>query len=448
MIHKFQSFIEQYNLCQKGQRVLLAVSGGVDSMVMVDLFNNAGFSFAIAHCNFGLRQDESEQDEDFVKKIATNYNADLFIERLHPDQYATEHGISIQMAARELRYDWLATTRKKNGFSSIATAHHKDDSIETTLMNLVKGSGIRGLHGILPKQNYVIRPLLFAYRKDIESYAVTNNIQYREDTTNTSLKYERNYLRHQVIPALETINPSFRQTMATNIGHFQDAEMIYENGLHAYKKKLIQEKEGLFYIPIKKIDQYHASATILYELLTPYGFDANQVEQIQQVLNQQPGKQFLSQQYRLIKDRTFLIISPKGEKQKGPFAIPFQKKQLTLENEQLHFQVAPTDKIKVKGDPQIAFIDYDQLSFPLMLRRWQEGDYFYPLIDESKGDKAKKKKLKRFFTDQKLPIPEKENLWLLVSGERIVWVVGHRLDNRFKVTPNTKTIYKVRCKKK
>ncbi len=448
MTPEFQSFVKQHDLCQKGQPVLLAVSGGVDSMVMIDLFHKAGFSFAIAHCNFGLRNEESEQDEAFANKIAKCYKAEIYIGHLNPAQYASEYGISIQMAARELRYNWLETIRSKNGFSSIATAHHKDDSIETLLLNLIKGTGIRGLHGILPKQNCIIRPLLFAFRKDIEHYAISNNIQYREDTTNRSLKYERNYLRHQVIPALETLNPSLKQTMASNIKHFKDAEILYEQGLAYYKKKLMQKREDSTYIPIKKIDQYPAIGTILFELLAPYGFDANQIKQIQQVLHEQPGKQFFSDKYRLIKDRTFLVISPKGEKESGPFAIPLNKKQLTLKNEEFHFQKGSSNKIKIKSDPRIAFIDFDQLSFPLILRRWQEGDYFYPFVNESKGNKPKKKKLKRFFTDQKLSIHEKENVWLLTSGKRIVWVVGYRLDNRFKVTSNTKSIYKVKWKEK
>ncbi|PSR01867.1 MAG: tRNA lysidine(34) synthetase TilS [Bacteroidetes bacterium SW_11_45_7] len=380
--------------------------------------------------------------------MAKSYNADIYIGHINPAQYASEYGISIQMAARELRYNWLETVRNKNGFSSIATAHHKDDSIETILINLTKGTGIRGLHGILPKQNRIIRPLLFAFRQDIEYYAILNHIQYREDTTNRSLKYERNYLRHQVIPALETLNPSFQQTMAANIKHFQDAEILYEQGLSYYRKKLMEKKGDLIYIPIKKIDQYPAIGTILFELLAPYGFFANQIEQIQQVLHEQAGKQFFSEKYRLIKDRTFLVISPKGEKEAGPFAIPLNRKQLTLTNEQFHFQKGPSHKIKIKSDPGIGFIDFDQLSFPLILRRWQEGDYFYPLVNESKGDKPKKKKLKRFFTDQKLSIPEKENVWLLTSGKQIVWVVGYRLDNRFKVTSHTKTIYKVKWKEK
>lgn len=444
MLEQFQTYVRGHNLCQKGQCVLLAVSGGMDSIVMTDLFYRANYAFVIAHFNFCLRGREADEDEQFVRQIAEQYGVPCHVKRKNPAQNAKEHGISIQMAARELRYAWLEETRKHAGCSAIATAHHKDDSIETMLMNLVKGTGIRGMHGILPKIGHVIRPLLFGFRSDIETYVRDHQLPYREDSTNQSIAYERNYIRHQALPVLETLNPSLRQTLSDTTERFYNAEMIYEQGVRYYRKKLLVNADGIIYIPIRKLQQLNALETILYELLKDFGFQGEHVIQIAHSLNEQPGKQFFSPDYRLIKDRKFLILTPKTEEEKGPFFIPESKKKLTIGQGQLKFQQADAGLISIKKDPAIAFLDYDQLSFPLTLRRWKSGDYLYPLVDEKKGQKAKKKKLKRFLTDEKLSLLQKEKIWVLTSGERIVWIIGHRIDNRFKVTDRTNTILKVK----
>ncbi|HXH19454.1 MAG TPA: tRNA lysidine(34) synthetase TilS [Chitinophagales bacterium] len=416
---------------QKGASVLLAVSGGVDSVVLCRLFSLAGFRSGIAHCNFRLRGKDSDADQQFVSDLAAKSKAPFFTAAFDTADYAAEKGISAEMAARELRYRWLEETRKAHGFHKIATAHHRDDSIETVLLNLIKGTGISGLHGILPARGKIIRPLLAFGKEEILAFAEKEKLAYRQDYTNFESFYQRNFIRNEIIPKLKELNPHFMETFAGNIEKFRDAEAIFKRGLELLKKKMLERRGDEFYIPLKKLLLLEGNKTVLYELLKGFGFGEKQVVQIYAGLNEAAGKQYFSEKFRVIKDRNFLIVASKEEEQAGWVTIENIKKVIKVKDGLLKFHLMPGAKFNTGSGSDIAYFDYSRLQFPLTLRRWKAGDYFYPLGMD------KKKKLSDFFTDIKLPVLEKERAWVLLSGEKIAWVVGYRIDERFKVTEKT-----------
>lgn len=434
MIEQFKSYISTQKLFQKKDKIILTVSGGVDSVVMSDLFYHSGFNFAIAHCNFQLRDDESNADEFFVKKLSEKYKVPFFINRFNTNEYANVKKISIQMAARELRYNWFEKLLKEHNYNYIATAHHQNDQIETFFINLLRGTGIAGLHGILPKQGNIIRPLLFATRDLIELYANENNIIFREDSSNSSLKYQRNYIRHNILPHFKTISPDFEKVMFENIDKIYQAEQVMNQYIEIKKNELIQtDKNGIF-ININKLKELSPIKIFLYHILNQFGFNNETIDNIIPIMDTTSGKQFFSSTHRLIKDREQLIITKNSiipneideiliyedtNSIKTPVCIDFR---ITKENEIL----------KINTDRKWAYLDFDKLKFPLVLRKWRKGDYFIPF-----GMKGKKK-ISDFFVDQKLSLVEKEQTWLLCSGENIVWVVGYRIDDRYKLTNNSR----------
>ncbi len=432
-ITRFLNFILQNNLLQKREPVLLAVSGGVDSVVLCKLFSLASFPFGIAHCNFKLRGNDSDADKKFVEALAASLQAPFFSIEFDTTQYASEKGVSIEMAARELRYAWLEQTRKENNYHKNATAHHRDDSIETVLLNLVKGTGISGLHGILPLRDKIIRPMLVFGKEDIIAFATAEKLTFRQDHTNLESVYQRNFLRNEIIPKLKQLNPSFSETFASNIEKFKDAEALYKKGLSLAKKKLIEQRGEDQYISIKKLLLQHASKTILFELLRDFGFGEKQTEQIYEGLRDDASKQYLSEKHRVIQHRDFLIIANIAEEQSQVLLVENINKPFKLPDRVLNFHLMAGAIVKEHAGNDIACLDFDKLQFPLLLRHWKQGDYFYP-----QGMDGKKKKLSDFFTDNKLSVLEKERAWVFESAEKIAWIAGYRIDERFKVTPQTK----------
>ena len=423
--------------------MLLAISGGIDSVVLCDLVHRAGFEFGVAHCNFQLRGQDANDDEAFASQLAQKYGALYVSTRFDTEKYATNNKQSVQVAARNLRYEWFEKIRKLYGFTFIATAHHQNDVLETMVYNLTKGTGIAGLHGILPKNGHIIRPLLFTSRSKIEKYAQKRQLNYREDSSNSLTKYARNKIRHLVVPSLKEINPNIEDTFANNAKRFREIEIIYRQGIAAYRQQLFENTKHETLISIKKLQKIEALPTVLYELLKPYHYVATQVEQIIAALDAESGKVFFSESHQIIKDRQFLILSEKTTKDSSFSLIDNDLHILEKKHEMFHFKKENrTEDFIYNTDKHIAQIDFDKLEFPLILRSWQNGDYFYPL-----GMNNKKKKLKRFFADQKLSLNDKERVLILTDNKkRIIWIVNHRIDERFKVTEKTNLIYHIETK--
>ncbi len=438
MIDRFKNFIQQQHLFAAEDTILLAVSGGVDSMVMVDLFHQAGYPFAIAHCNFSLRDAESDEDELSVRTIAKEkYGAECFCKRFDTKSYAKQQKLSIQEAARALRYEWFELLRSQHPFTAIATAHHKDDQIETFFINLLRGTGISGLTGIPQQQNHIIRPLLFASRSEIEAFANENKIAFRNDSSNADNKYLRNKIRHQLLPLLEELNPHFTATLQQTIGNLHHTERIYREFL-ALQNPLVESHDGVVKISISELKKLQPCAHYLYEYIARFGFNAAQCQDICTVMESNSGKEFFSATNRLLIDRQCLFIEPLAASPTlQHYSIEEHEKSIMLP---LNLQLShhkKTEKTLLKLDKDCGSFDRDKLIFPLSLRRWKQGDYFYPL-----GMKSRKK-LSDFFIDTKIPRTEKSKIWLLCSDDKIVWVVGHRIDERFKVDEGTRRIYKV-----
>lgn len=433
----FQIFIDSNKLCNNTDRILLGISGGIDSICMFHLFRQLEFPIGIAHCNFQLRGDESEQDEIFVSNLANEYDIPFFATRFETKEIAENEGISIQMAARDLRYDWFEEIRNKYDYNYIAIAHNKDDVIETFLINLTRGSGIKGFTGIKSKSGKIIRPLLFASRNVIVEYLNKNNFEYREDSSNNTIKYSRNLIRHEIIPLFEKINPNFRETIIENISRLKDTETIYIDNIQKTRESIVREENQKILLNLEKLKQLHPLSNFLYEILKPFGFSGSQVTDIIESLDGISGKQFLSSTYRLIKDRTDLIIEEISSINEKYYYIDIDTERLESPVK-LYFSKFELNKdFEIIKDSQIGLFDLDKIEFPIVLRKWKKGDYFMPL-----GMKNLKK-VSDFFIDSKLSLSDKENAWILESENKIIWILGYRIDERFKVTDITKNILKV-----
>jgi len=437
MIKEFQEYISSNKLCENQDRILLGVSGGADSVCMFHLFREAGIPFGVAHCNFQLRAEESEEDEKFVQNLANTYDIPFFNVKFNTQEVADEQGISIQMAARDLRYDWFEEIRQKYDYNYIAIAHNSDDVIETFLVNLSRGTGIRGLSGIKNKTNNIIRPILFASRKDITEFLNQNEYSFREDSSNQSTKYSRNLIRHEVIPLFEQINPRFRETIIENIQKLKDIEKIYTDKITQLKDEFLVEENETIRINIEELKELNPISTYAYELLNPFGFSFSQIQDIIESLDGISGKQFYSLTHRLIKDRSYLIINEKSKITANTYYLEANNDSIEKPLN-LNFSIVDnSEEYIIETSSKIGQFDFDRLEFPLVLRKWEKGDYFMPLGMDNL------KKLSDFFIDEKLSITEKENTWIIESNGKIVWLVGHRPDNRFKINPNTKKIFKI-----
>ncbi len=444
MLQAFKAYIRSTKLFQHNDRILLAVSGGVDSVAMVQLFRDAGFHFGIAHFNFKLRGDDSEGDETFVKSLAGLSGVPFYVKHFDAKQYATEKKISIQMAARDLRYAWFDELLSDNGYAYVSTAHHLDDQAETFFINILRGAGISGMHGILPKQGKIIRPLMFTTRERIMEYTLKHGLAWRDDRSNKSRKYLRNKLRHDVLSELNKISSKFSYKLNESICHLRDVETIYNSHLAGVTADLVQNTPEGILISIDWVYEYEPHETYLFELLKPYGFPFPVVKEIVRSLDTFSGKIFYSPTHRLLRDRENFIIQPLSEldTETPEESTLFIEKGVRHIEEPVCLRADETDQIKdlPMGKPSVACLDLEKLVFPLQLRKWKKGDWFMPL-----GLKGKKK-LSDFFVDQKISLADKEKVWLLVSGDDIVWVIGKRIDNRYRITPKTKTAFVISCK--
>ena len=446
MLQAFKTFISKEKLFLQGEKILLAVSGGMDSVAMTELFFRAKFIFGIAHCNFQLRGEESEKDEAFVLQLARKYKVPYFNKRFLTKELTESKSISVQMAARELRYGWFSELLRKEGFMFIATAHHLDDQIETFFINMLRSTGIAGFHGILPKQGNIIRPMLFACRGEIESFIKYNDLQYRDDRSNQEIKYLRNKIRHELIPVLAEINPGFRNILTENIFRIREAEKIFRNSVDQARNGIVRTENERVFISIREMKKLTPCTTYLFEFLSPFSFNYSVVNDIVKALDEDPGKQFYSPSHRVIKDRDDLIITPVDSERTGSIK---KSEFLILENNlrlrtplKLTFKKILKDlDFQIDTSPLVANLDLNKISFPLTLRKWRRGDSFYPY------GRSHKKKLSDFFTDHKFSIDIKENTWLLCSEGKILWIVGHRIDNRFRITPRTKQVLQIRLLK-
>ncbi|WP_295124050.1 tRNA lysidine(34) synthetase TilS [uncultured Chitinophaga sp.] len=434
MQEAFRDYIRQQNIFNPGQKILLAVSGGRDSVVMAHLFKREKISFEIAHCNFGLRGEESKRDERFVAELAQKLNVPFHVTNFDTNAYAEEFRQSIQVAARSLRYEWLEKIRAERDLDYIATAHHMQDNVETVLMNLSKGTGIAGLHGILPKSGRIIRPLLFATREEIDLYEKEKEIAFVEDSSNITEKYTRNYFRHQVLPKLQEAYPEAIRNIGGSIERLREVEILYREAVETHRKKLLEKRGEEHFIPILKLQKSVPLSTITYELLKPFGCNTAQAQQVVDMLDSSPGKYLSTQTHRIYRDRKWLIITPQQTDIATHFVIEEEQEHVLLPNGQINITYKDATGDKPPQAATIGCLDIKHLKFPLLVRKWKKGDYFYPL------GMQKKKKLSRFFIDQKLSIPQKENTWVIESDKKIVWVVGMRIDDRFKLSPQTKSI--------
>ena len=414
-------------------KLLLAISGGIDSVVLAHTCHKLGLHFALAHCNFNLRGEESDADEDFVLQLADNLGLEVFVESFDTEAYAKEKKRSIQMAARELRYNWFEELADQLHFDYILTAHHADDNLETFLINFTRGTGLEGLTGIPPINGKFVRPLLPFSRADVEAYAQENKVKWRDDSSNVSVKYLRNKLRHEVIPILKEINPSLLQSFESTLSNLKDVADIVEDKMSdLIKEGVIKLTDFGCRLDIKKIKKHRNVKAYLYRFLNDYGF--KEWNDVVSLLDAQSGKQVFSSDWRLIKHRDYLLLSELNTKEDEDIIIFKEDKQIETGIGTLVFE--KTNQLN-ETHSNVIFVDENHLRFPLILRKWQEGDMFYPLGMHGK------KKLSKYFKDEKLSMLDKENSWLLCSGNEIVWVIGRRADNRFKVTESTKNILKI-----
>jgi tRNA(Ile)-lysidine synthase len=439
MQEKLQTVLTENQWQRK--KIVVAVSGGLDSMVLAALLKDAAVEIIIAHCNFGLRGAESEGDEKFVREYAAQWDVACFVKQFDTPAILENQGGNLQETARDLRYSWFEQLRREHGFDLIATAHHKQDSVETMLINFFKGTGIAGMHGILPQQGKIIRPLLSFTKEELKQFATAQNMPWREDSSNAKDQYTRNAIRNQLFPAIEQIFPQALEQLSGNTVRFAEAEELYLQSIERYRKKLIEKRGKDWYIPILKLKHVTPLNTILWELIKPFGFNAAQLGDIVHLLQAETGRYIAAPAFRIIRNRNFLIITTAQQEESTHILIQNNDVEahtpgFSLAIKQTAFEASDMDSI-IHFPKEKICVDADALKFPLVLRPWKTGDYFYPL-----GMNGKKKKVSRFLIEQKLPLHEKEKVWVLESNQRIVWVAGMRPDERFKVMPHTvKCVY-------
>jgi len=436
MLQRFRQFISEHQLLSDSSYVLAAVSGGKDSVTMCELFHLAGINFGIAHCNFQLRGKDSDQDEAFVKKLATHYKVPFFSRQFATESFAKDNRISIQMAARELRYTWFKDLAAEHGFDSIATAHHMNDVLETILLNLTRGTGYAGLQGIKPRNGALIRPLLFCPREEIDRFVLEHNLQWREDSSNASTKYHRNLIRHKVIPVLKEINPNLEQTAYESTEKIRAVAHLFQSKISDIKSRAFTYKGSTILIRLSVVLAEPEPAIVLSELLADFGFTYRDAVNI--LSAKASGSLFYSKSHVLNVDRENLFLNPRNEQDtEEVFQIHEDIKNFTFRNFSFSLNKISTEELEVHSDRFTAYLDWSALQFPLEVRRWQSGDRFMPL-----GMKNFKK-VSDFLIDRKTPLLFKNNTLVLTSGEKIVWIVGMRIDERFKIRPDSKAALKI-----
>jgi tRNA(Ile)-lysidine synthase len=443
LFSRFNDFIAGHDLLPPGAPVLVALSGGIDSVVLAHLFRRSGRPFGVAHCNFQLRGAESDEDAVFVRTLATSWEAPVWVERFETGAYARENGVSIQVAARELRYAWFEELRREHGFAAVAVGHTLNDSVETALFNFVRGTGLAGLTGIAPRHKAVVRPLLFATRAEVEAYALDLGLHWREDSSNQSDAYARNFLRHQVIPHLESLNPDFFHTAGRNLRRLRSVRENYAFLLEQFVG--LQPSDGALPIeyPKARLAALPARGEALLELLRPHGFTVEQCRQLDAGWSSTGLELESASGLRLVndRDRLRLLAADASGDPAPPPRIPVEADDLLVtlpDGSRLALLPVPAESPFPDGRETV-LVDAGKLKFPLLLRPWQPGDKFQPL-----GMAGQAQKLQDFFTDRKLSRPDKEATWLLTNADgAVIWVVGWRPDERFKITPATRQALKV-----
>jgi len=436
----FLEFITSQKLFYKTEKTLLTISGGMDSMVMLDLFAKCNMVFGVAHCNFNLRGTESDRDSKFVRDHAHNNGIQYFEKSFETKEFATENKCSIQEAARFLRYQYFEELCTDEGFRYYATAHHFDDQIETFFINLFRGTGVSGLRGILPKNEKCIRPLLFATRNDIEEYASKHKISFREDSSNASDKYLRNRIRHHILPALASVKPDYKNGFNKTFQLLSGTEEFINVEIGKLKKHIFRYEGSQVLISIDKLNDLRQIGFYLFELLKPYGFSEDTLRKIPTAINKPPGKVFLSKTHQLLIDRSDIIISELEDFSPESFWIEPGQIEIDSPLKLVFESIANNENLVIDPNKKFAYLDFEKLEFPMQLRKWEKGDYFHPL-----GMKGRKK-VSDYFIDQKYSLIDKQKAWLLVSGNNIVWIVGQRIDGRYKIDYQTKIIYKISLK--
>jgi tRNA(Ile)-lysidine synthase len=441
MIESIQKYITQNHLFDKEDKLLVAVSGGVDSMVLCHVLLKLKYKIAIAHCNFQLRGEESDGDETLVENYAKDLGIIFHKKRFDTEGYARENKMGIQEAARHLRYQWFEELTQLFDYQSIITAHHATDNIETVLFNFANGTGLKGMKGILPKNGKIIRPLLDIKKSEIKAFAYNENIAYRDDSSNFTDKYTRNYIRFKILPEFQRLNPDFENTATDNIQRLKEAYDLLDFFMEEIKKEILQTIDNQLFIHKNKLKAYPSVLTILFEILKEYGFNNTQVQDILSEKNKKTktGTKYYSAHFELLIDRDFYILQEKKDKNtEGPldeiFLIYPNDTSVKMHQASLIIHHTFTPHILIEKEKNKAQLDFDTLTFPLKIRRWQEGDSFQPL-----GMKGQKQKLSDYFTHHKFSDFDKRKTWIVETAKgEICWIVGHRMDERFKLKPDTK----------
>ncbi|MGL4333007.1 MAG: tRNA lysidine(34) synthetase TilS [Bacteroidales bacterium] len=423
----------------KNNSFIVGVSGGADSVVLLYALRQLGMKCLAVHCNFRLRGAESDRDEQFVRDFCKDIGVDLFVEQFHTEQYAADNKISVEMAARDLRYTLFEKLRRENNYDYIAVAHHRDDQIETVILNMLRGCGMRGVAGMKLKNGFIIRPLLTVSRKSIEHFADEHQLMFITDSTNLESVYKRNKIRLDLLPLLEQIHPGATDTLERTILNLSAAEHYYRLGVDEAVRRIVKREHPdseTFSIDIELLMKEESPGTLLFEVLNPLGFNRSVLESILQSLNSISGTQFLSQTHRIVKDRNQLLILPLIKHSENEYFISIDQRELT-EPLKLKIEILPKRDMAFQKNKSIAIFDYEKLKFPLVLRHWRQGDKMNPL-----GMKGSKK-ISDIFINLKYTLPQKEEAWLLCSDDEIIWLTGERISDRFKVTETTTTIYKM-----
>lgn len=458
---RFINHIRHKNLFQQSDKILLALSGGMDSVVLFHLLVHSGFEFSAAHVNYGLRGEESNMDEAFVRDLTSRYSIPLF---LYSPPAPAKAGL--QENARNLRYDWFNKLSGENfgGQAKILTAHHADDNIETLLHHFFRGTGIHGLTGMPEINGNIRRPLLSFTREELKEYANANQLTWREDSSNITEKYTRNYFRNNLLPGIRKIFPEVEKNLINNIIRFREASELYGQAVSIHRKKLLEQRGNEYFIPVRKLLKSAPLHTILFEILKEFGFNPAQVNEVLKLTQSESGKYILSDSHRILKNREWLIISPlAGEQLPTQILIeePGHNKNIPgglingtntdipdgsinassttiIPGGSIKASIQVSEKIKIDPSANVASLDAGQVQFPLIIRHWKAGDYFYPL------GMRKKKKVSRFLIDNKVPATQKEKILVVEMNKKIIWIVGKRIDDRFKVTDKTKRILQLR----
>lgn len=436
MLDRVRQFIEEKNLFSTTtDQLLVAVSGGIDSVALADVLHRLEVPFAIAHCHFGLRGEEADADEQFVRKLAKKYDVPYFAEFFQTKEFAAQEGISTQMAARALRYEWFERIRQTQQLSYIATAHHQRDAAETMLLNLTHGTGLAGMHGIQAKNGYVVRPFLSIGKEELFEYVMENRLVWREDASNDSTTYQRNRLRHDVLPVLREINPNLDQTLEYTAERVGGAEEIVRRYVADTAAQAQKEEDQVVYFNIATLQATAAITLVLHELLRPFNFSFPVTKEIVAAFKATAGRRFESPTHTLVKDRDQLVITRKNLTSFGTYQLQAGQTKLVAEGLHLTANLQDAEGFEVLRKKNEAALDADRLQFPLTVRRWQEGDWFIPI-----GMKGKKK-ISDFLIDQKVPLNLKDDVRVLVTADqRIAWVIGFRPDERYKVTEETQRV--------